>query len=215
MSERSFGQIVREARLERHLSMGQLAAAVDHSTASVRRWERDDGLPTPDVVEALVDRLDLDPEEVEEALSEVREDPDTTPTDPTVERAVEQGDPIDVVPLSDVADAVDAGSASDWKQPPIDDLPAPVPAVPPVARQTVPTPWPTGSVPVAVIEQDQTFFQVLRDPDKPWLSYIRAALTIVALGALVWVLLWAFPEFLDALGETWDSLWRDEGGTSA
>ena len=52
-TSRTFGQIVREARLERHLSMGQLAAAVERSTASVRRWERNDGLPTPEVIEQL------------------------------------------------------------------------------------------------------------------------------------------------------------------
>ena len=167
--------------------MGQLAAAVDRSTASVRRWERDEGLPTPDVVEALIARLDLDPAEVDDALGDARLAP--VEVDPDAERAFEEGDPIDVVPLSDVADAVGAGSIAE--QPEIDDEPAappkPVPTPPP------PAVWPTASVPVAVIEQDQNFIQVLRDPDKPWLGYIRAALTIIVLGALVWVLLWAFP----------------------
>ncbi|MCH8990798.1 MAG: helix-turn-helix transcriptional regulator [Acidobacteria bacterium] len=60
MTQRSFGQMVREARLERHLSMGQLAAAVDRSTASVRRWERDEGLPSEDAIETLILRLGLD-----------------------------------------------------------------------------------------------------------------------------------------------------------
>ena len=60
MTERSFGQMVREARLERHLSMGQLAAAVDRSTASVRRWERDEGLPSEEAIETLILRRGLD-----------------------------------------------------------------------------------------------------------------------------------------------------------
>ena len=68
--------MVREARLERHLSMGQLAAAVDRSTASVRRWERDEGLPSEDAIETLILRLGLDRAEVGNALAEHRgEDP--------------------------------------------------------------------------------------------------------------------------------------------
>ncbi|MEN8234836.1 MAG: helix-turn-helix transcriptional regulator [Actinomycetota bacterium] len=61
MSEgRTFGQAVREARLAKGLSMGQLAAAVERSTASVRRWERDEGLPAEAVVEKLTNVLNLD-----------------------------------------------------------------------------------------------------------------------------------------------------------
>jgi transcriptional regulator with XRE-family HTH domain len=198
MTTRSFGQIVREARLERHLSMGQLAAAVDRSTASVRRWERDDGVPTPDVVEALVERLDLDRDEVEAVLGTLGEP--SGPSEPAVEAVDEpsigEGDPIDVVPLVEVS----ATPASAWRSTPPPTAPTPPPL----------TTWATASVPVAVIEQDQTFLQVLRDPDKPWLGYIRAALTIVTLLALAWVLLWALPQFLDAFGELWDSLWQTE-----
>ncbi len=57
---RTFGQAVREARLAKGLSMGQLAAAVERSTASVRRWERDQGVPTETVVQGLIEVLDLD-----------------------------------------------------------------------------------------------------------------------------------------------------------
>ncbi len=192
--------------------MGQLAAAVDRSTASVRRWERDDGLPTPDVVEELIERLGLDPEKVSAALG--ADEPEMDGSQGVDPATVEDGDPIDVVPLSDVADAVDAGSL-DWKQPPVAVATTPsVAPAPSQSRMTAPAPasaWPTASVPVAVIEQDQNFLQVLRDPDKPWLGYIRAALTIAVLGGLVWVLLWAMPEFLDAFGEMWDSLWETEG----
>ncbi len=185
--------------------MGQLAAAVDRSTASVRRWERDEGLPTPDVVDTLIERLGLDSVEVESALATVREEepvPDPGP--------VESGDPIDVVPLADVAEAVDSGAIVEWQQPEI----APLPAAPPPQPVTVvpPTPWPTASVPVAVIERDQNFLQILRDPERPWLGYIRAALTVAALAALAYVLVWAVPEFLDAFGEMWDSLWPASEG---
>lgn len=195
---RSFGQIVREARLGRHLSMGQLAAAVDRSTASVRRWERDDGLPTQDVIDTLVARLGLDPDEVDEALGEVRGESVET-DDP---RSVEEGDPIDVVPLADMSDVV-----GEPEQP----LVSAAPVMTSAAAPPPPTAWPTASVPVAVVEQDQNILQIIRDPDRPWLGYIRAALTLIVLGGLVWVLTWAVPEFLDAFGEMWDSLWEQEG----
>lgn len=200
MTTRSFGQMIREARLERHLSMGQLAAAVDRSTASVRRWERDDGLPTPDVVEELVDRLDLDRDEVEAVLGTPIGEPSQPSVEAVEEPSVGEGDPLDVVPFVDV----EAAPMPAWRTPP-PAAPAPQPPAPV-------TTWATASVPVAVIEQDQNFLQVLRDPDKPWLGYIRAALTIVVLVALAWVLLWALPEFLDAFGELWDSLWETDTG---
>ena len=218
MASRTFGEIIREARLERHLSMGQLAAAVDRSTASVRRWERDDGLPTPEVIDTLTVRLGLDPEEVAAAVTTARGDEAPTVGEAVAHEPVD-ADPIDVVPLVDVVEAVDAGSPGDWQQPAMaasTAAPAATPAPPgAAATATAPPPvvWPTASAPVAVVEQDQNILQILRDPHKPWLGYIRAALTIVVLGGLAYVLLWAVPEFLDAFGEMWDSLWPESETT--
>ncbi|GMQ86495.1 MAG: hypothetical protein BMS9Abin07_2074 [Acidimicrobiia bacterium] len=198
MSQRSFGQMVREARLERHLSMGQLAAAVDRSTASVRRWERDEGFPAEEAIDTLILRLGLDRAEVESALAEQRgEDPEAAETG--------EGDPIDVVPL-----AVGVGAVVEWQPPAVTDPPQP-PATPAQPRTVVPPPpiWPTAPVPV--VRQDQTLLQSIRDPDGPWLPYIRVLLTIAVLGGLVWGLLWAIPQFLDAFGEMWDSLWQQQG----
>ena len=204
MTQRSFGQMVREARLERHLSMGQLAAAVDRSTASVRRWERDEGLPSEDAIDTLILRLGLDRADVENALAEHRgDDPEAA--------VIGEGDPIDVVPLADVAVAVGAGAVVDWQPPEVAEPsePQPTPAQP---RTAPPAPiWPTASVPVEVVTQDQTLLQTIRDPDRPWLGYIRAVLTIAVLAGLAWILVWAIPEFLDAFGEVWDSLWQQEG----
>lgn len=201
--------MVREARLERHLSMGQLAAAVDRSTASVRRWERDDGTPTPDVIDAVVLRLGLDQTEVDQALGTL---PEEIPAE-VEPAAVSEGDPIDVVPLADVAEAVESGPAP-WEQPVVKAAPEPLPAAPQQPRAPAPAPavvWPTASAPVAAVEQDQNLLQILRDPDRRWLGYIRAGLTVAVLGLLAWALLWAVPEFLDAFGDVWDSLWQDDG----
>jgi transcriptional regulator with XRE-family HTH domain len=57
---KTFGQAVREARLAKGMSMGQLAASVERSTASVRRWERDEGMPAATVMQDLLVVLDLD-----------------------------------------------------------------------------------------------------------------------------------------------------------
>jgi len=193
--------------------MGQLAAAVDRSTASVRRWERDDGLPTPEVIDTLTIRLGLDPEKVAVAVGAARGDEASTVGEAADSAHVESGDPIDVVALVDVAEAVDSGTPADWVQPAV-----PVAAATPVQQTTTAPPppvvWPTASAPVAVVEQDQNILQILRDPDKPWIGYIRAFLTIAVLGALAYVLLWAVPEFLDAFGEMWDSLWPEAEGTT-
>ena len=55
---RTFGQAVREARLAKGMSMGQLATSVERSTASVRRWERDEGVPAKSIIDDLVAVLD-------------------------------------------------------------------------------------------------------------------------------------------------------------
>ena len=107
--------------------------------------------------------------------------------------------------------AVGAGAVVDWQPPEVAEPsePQPTPAQP---RTAPPAPiWPTASVPVEVVTQDQTLLQTIRDPDRPWLGYIRAVLTIAVLAGLGWILLWAIPEFLDAFGEVWDSLWQQEG----
>lgn len=182
--------------------MGQLAAAVDRSTASVRRWERDEGLPTQEVIDTLVVRLGLDPDEVNDAVAATRE----SQLAPLITAPVGAGDPNDVVPVVDV----DESAGAEWEQPKVVAPPPPQP-VASAAVSLPPSAWPTASAAVAVVEQDQNILQVLRDPDRPWLGYIRAALTLLVLGGLLWVLWWAVPEFFDAFSEMWDSLWDSSG----
>ena len=67
---RTFGQAVREARLAKGMSMGQLATSVERSTASVRRWERDEGVPARSIIDDLVAVLDLSDDELALIASE-------------------------------------------------------------------------------------------------------------------------------------------------
>lgn len=161
---RTFGQAVREARLAKGMSMGQLAAAVERSTASVRRWERDQGVPTETVVQELIVVLNLDEVEATALASA---------PPPVVVAAPRSGEP---------SDATRATSASMTN----------------TAPATVQASGGTGG-----------WLSSLRDPDKPWLGYLRATLTVIVLLALAWVLLWALGGFLDAFGDVWESLWAD------
>lgn len=144
--------------------MGQLAAAVERSTASVRRWERDQGVPTETVVQDLADVLDLDESEL------------------AVLSAASPPPPPAVPPRGEPSEATRATSASTAN----------------TAPQTATAP-----------DVDSGWLAPLRDPDKPWLGYLRAGLTVVVLLALGWVLIWALGGFLEAFGDVWESLWAD------
>ncbi|MFV9671956.1 MAG: helix-turn-helix domain-containing protein [Acidimicrobiia bacterium] len=161
---RTFGQAVREARLNKGMSMGQLAAAVERSTASVRRWERDQGVPAETVVQELVVVLNLDQAELT-ALAAA--------PPPVVAAAPQSEDP---------SDATRATSAS--------------------VTSTVPsTVQSSGGI--------SAWLSSLRDPEKPWLGYLRATLTIVVMLVLAWVLIWALRGFVGAFGDVWESFWVD------
>ncbi len=61
------GVLIREARLKRGMSLGQLASAVGRSSSSVRRWERGDVAPAATVLPKLAAILEIDPPAIEEA----------------------------------------------------------------------------------------------------------------------------------------------------
>ncbi len=161
---RTFGQAVREARLAKGMSMGQLAAAVERSTASVRRWERDQGVPTETVVQELIVVLHLDEAE---AVALAAAPP------PVVAAVPQSGEP---------SDATRATSAS---------------------------PTSTTATTVQPSSETRGWLSSLRDPEKPWLGYLRATLTVIILLVLAWVFVWALTGFLDAFGDVWESLWVD------
>ena len=167
---RTFGQAIREARLSKGMSMGQLATAVERSTASVRRWERDQGIPAETVVQELIVVLDLDESE-------------------TVALAAA---PLPVVPV-----------------PPQPPEPSEPPESSDATRATSVSATSTSSQAVSSSGGSSGWLSSLRDPDKPWLGYIRASLTVVTLLILAWVLVWALRGFLEVYGEIWESLWVD------
>lgn len=59
--QQELGALIRESRLKRGLSLGQLASAVGRSSSSVRRWERGEVAPAATVLATLAEVLDIDP----------------------------------------------------------------------------------------------------------------------------------------------------------
>jgi transcriptional regulator with XRE-family HTH domain len=63
------GRTIRSARLEKSMSLGQLASAVGRSSSSVRRWERGEVAPAVSVLPKLAAILEIDPKLLEEQAS--------------------------------------------------------------------------------------------------------------------------------------------------
>ncbi len=63
------GRTIRSARLEKSMSLGQLASAVGRSSSSVRRWERGEVVPAASVLPKLAAILEIDQKSLEEQAS--------------------------------------------------------------------------------------------------------------------------------------------------
>ena len=181
---RTFGQAVREARLAKGMSLGQLATSVERSTASVRRWERDEGVPARSIIDDLVAVLDLSDDELALIASEPVQMATPAPATPApATPAPATPAPATPAPPSGPSQATQAAGSR----------------VTGVAPATEPAP--TGV---------RGWFAELYDPTNPWLGYLRAALTVVVLIVLAWILVWALAELFDAVGEIWDGMWAEE-----
>ena len=200
---RTFGQAVREARLAKGMSRGQLATSVERSTASVRRWERDEGVPAMGVVNELAAVLDLS----EDDVGLIAKEPELADPPPPPQRPA-------------------------TPPPPRPSRATPAPATPAPATPRGPTPAPSTPAPpsgaseatqaagsrvagvVAVSEPAPTgirsWLAELYNPANPWLGYLRAALTVVVLIVLAWILVWALAGLFGAVGEIWDGMWAEE-----
>jgi transcriptional regulator with XRE-family HTH domain len=64
----SLGELIRERRLARGLSLGQLATAVGRTAATVRSWERGQHFPAADVVDRLADALQIEVERIDDLM---------------------------------------------------------------------------------------------------------------------------------------------------
>ena len=74
-SHEQLGMVIREARLEKSLSLGQLASAVGRSSSSVRRWERGEVAPAASVLPKLAAILEVDIEDLRDDVAASTADP--------------------------------------------------------------------------------------------------------------------------------------------
>lgn len=73
------GLTIRTARLDKSMSLGQLASAVGRSSSSVRRWERGEVVPAASVLPKLAAILEIDPQLLQaEAASPQRDSTSST-----------------------------------------------------------------------------------------------------------------------------------------
>ncbi len=246
-SPATIGELIRERRLARGYSLGQLATQLRRTPAEVRRWERGEGLPADELVPALARALDVEVDGIE-ALRPAPEptvEADAATEPPNLEfaePAPESGGdappdpfalaaPIATRPgeFSDAgatgasaeADLDNAGAEDDdgedaprraggfvpatastvavtSPEPPTEPIAAPVATLaPPVAEAATAEPDRLGRIPNPL--------ELLFDPHRRWLYWIRYALTVVVLVVLLRIFLWAAGELWEALGQFIDT----------
>ncbi len=235
----TIGELIRERRLARGYSLGQLATQLHQTPAEVRRWERGEGLPAGELVPALARALDVEVDGIEAlrpapepALEEeaAPEPPDIEVAEPAAPDAGddEPADPFSLAApiatrpgtFSDAgataasaeADLDDAAAEGDeaWEapvaapvaataaaitspEPPTEPIAAPVATLaPPAAGAATAEPDRIGRIPNPL--------ELLFDPHRRWLYWIRYVLTVVVLFVLLRVFLWAAAELWEALG---------------
>ncbi len=81
----ALGRLIRESRLKKGMSLGQLASAVGRSSSSVRRWERGEVAPAFGILPQLAQVLDVD----ESELRRMRPSASPTPAVPVDTTAAE------------------------------------------------------------------------------------------------------------------------------
>ncbi len=258
----TLGELIREKRLGRGLSLGQLASAVATTAGRVRRWERNEEVPEGGHLAALADYLEIDADALEELIPPAAEvetaesqEPDEEAYEEASDTDAEASEPPSAgedspTELISAAAGVSLSSVSQPEaepEPYVEDevattehvVPEPseevaVPAAEvatapadPVAQvatqlQTAPTenesPRPVPlrypesaplGVPVEIAEPAPNRWNPLRylyDPDKPWIYWVRAALTVLVLLFLLNVLLDSVGELFDKLGEVLDTI---------
>jgi transcriptional regulator with XRE-family HTH domain len=179
----ALGPLIRGARLDKGLSLGQFASAVGRSPSSVRRWERGEAAPSADVVGDVAAVLDLDTEEFSAMIASAHAieggaeqplRPDTHPDAVADSSATASGAK---TTLEDEHDGVEIA--------PYFETPTPV-MPPPVQR------------PPSRFKRASSAIIGHRDS---WIGWVRGFLTALALFFLFMGFLWAVGELLTALKE--------------
>jgi len=179
----TLGSLIRSTRLDKGLSLGQLASAVGRSSSTVRRWERGQSTPSSESLAAVATALDLDVESLAATAAAAHPPADEQGQDASeaVAMAVLDGaEPAAVIPRvrTTIEDAEVVGEVADYFETPSPAIEAA--AQPQVSRY--------GKVSSAIWGR--------RDS---WIGWVRGFLTALALLFLFMGLMWALGELLAAL----------------
>ena len=177
------GRLIRESRLKKGMSLGQLASAVGRTSSSVRRWERGEVPPAKAIIPDLAQALDLEPADLDALRPSPSLPEPLGPDSILLDEAEAKPSTIEQPVITQSGTESAPGMAADTR--------ASEPAEPP------PTP-----------AQEGMFGEIAaayRSVTEDWSGWIRGALTALMLLIMLVVLLWAAGELVSALGEVWDS----------
>jgi transcriptional regulator with XRE-family HTH domain len=179
----ALGPLIRGARLDKGLSLGQFASAVGRSPSSVRRWERGEATPSVDVVGDVAAILGLDAEEFGAMIASAHGSEDRT------EQPLTSDNHPDVVADSP-ATAPRAKTTLEHEHAAVEIAPyfeTPTPVMPPPVQR-----------PPSRFKRASSAIMGHRDS---WIGWVRGFLTALALFFLFMGFMWAAGELLTALKE--------------
>ena len=179
----ALGPLIRGARLDKGLSLGQFASAVGRSSSSVRRWERGESTPSADVVGVVAAVLDLDIRELEAIVASAHASEDGTEQPPTTD--------------TDVDDVADSQAPAPRAETTLEDEQA-ADEIAPYFETPAPVMPPPTQRPPSRLKRASSAIMGHRDS---WIGWVRGFLTALALFFLFMGFMWAVGELLTALNE--------------
>lgn len=226
------GDLIRRRRTELGLSRTELADRVGRTGSTVRRWERNEGMPSDTLIESLADALDVDPAELVTPPSARGENADAeSPPRRGVQPPASSPEAVSAATRPAEPQSRPAAKPSTMSRP---QVPAPqpdgrsgTPAVEPTTRQITEVPTEVMAVPTAppqepVADRQQPRrrspppepraaapLSYVEDPTQRYRYVLRGILTGIAIAAMLVILVWAFGELTEALGDVWD-LFQEE-----
>ncbi len=204
-------ETIRRRRSELGLSQTELAERVGRTPTTIRRWEKGEAVPAPDVIDRLAHVLEVDSGSLGGADDPSREGPEASPSPPGV---VQQ----ETVTKS-VAPPPSPGGAVPLTEMPTEAAPAPVPAGPrrAASRREEDTAPPARRLSLTrrrSVTDSGAALSYIEDRRQRLRYWLRYLLTAVAVLIMLVVLVWAFGELRDALGEVWQLFQEETPDTS-
>ncbi|CAN5257744.1 hypothetical protein BH24ACT7_BH24ACT7_20310 [soil metagenome] len=197
------GETIKRRRLALGRSRGQLATSLNTTATVVAALERGERQPDAATIERLARVLGVEPAELTGSL--LPAGPDGAAAAATVTEAppMESFDEAALIPVVTAEVAAARRPAATGRE----LIDAPTEAVPMVERQqpvmalTAPPMRPSTAPRSEPATGFQRFMETVFDPDRPYLFWVRTALTVILLLIGLRVLAWALPAFFDALGD--------------